>query len=581
MIRVMGLALPIVIGGCVSTNTTYPASDGRARDSYVARGSYAMAATAHRLSSEAALAMLQQGGNAIDAAAAASFAVSVVRPQSTGIGGGGFMLFYEKRSGRTLVFDFRERAPGRASKNMFLDDSGQPRDFVYQGARLPQASRNGHLSAGVPGLVRGIVDIHGEFGQLPLAQVVAPAIELARQGFTVFPALARAIAKRRDVLEMFPASRQIFLPGGSPLKAGERLVQGDLARTLERIVATKGDSFYTGETAHLIAKEMKQHGLISAADLKSYRVKRREPIWVEYRQHRIASMPPPSSGGTHIAQILKMLESDPVGKLGHLQPASTHLLAEVMRRAYADRATYLGDPDFVNVPLDSILSSKYLRERRATIDPNAVTPSTQVHAGVLPAPESESTTHISVVDAWGNAVSTTQTINGSLGSGVIVPGTGVLMNNEMDDFSIGENIPNMFGLTGSQANAIAARKTMLSSMSPTLVFDPTGQLQLVLGSPGGSRIITATVQTIINVIDHGMPLEDAVHAHRIHHQWKPDQIYYERDGLPPVTVRALEAIGHTLKSKKWGIGDVQAVGRIPNGWIGVSDTRSDGVPMGY
>ena len=321
-------------------------------------------------------------------------------------------------------------------------------------------------------------------------------------------------------------------------------------------------------------------GLVSFEDLKQYQVKMRQPVTGHYRGYQVISMPPPSSGGTHIVQILNILKGFDYGAMGSQTTQSIHLLAEAMRRAYADRAKYLGDPDFVSVPIKGLTSPKYAASLAKTIDLRRATPSSSIKAGDPNPYESPSTTHLSVVDRWGNAVTSTQTINYTFGSCVVAEGTGIILNNEMDDFSKKPGVPNAFGLLGSEANAIAARKTMLSSMSPTLVFNDQGHLQLVVGSPGGPRIITATLQTILNVIDHKMPLPLAVHANRIHHQWYPDELRMEPGGLAPQVVNQLKAMGHKVVVKE-GIGDVQAIGRVPGGWIGVSDTRSEGYPMGY
>ena len=579
------LLLLCIPGACTTTTSIrpYPAQGDRARESYQDRASNGMVSTAHPAASKAGLRMLKAGGNAIDAAIAASFVTSVVRPQSTGIGGGGFLLFYnpEKGTDQTMVYDFRERAPHKASRNMFLDRKGNPKSYLFNGIQIPNASINGHLSVGTPGLVAGLMEIHQKHGRLPLARVMAPAINLAEKGFKVYPGLTKAIKKRMQVMQNFPATKKIFLPNGRPPKSGEILVQKDLAKTL-RLISKKGrDGFYAGQIASLIVRELEKGGVFAQKDLDSYQVKIHPPVTGTYRGYKIVSMPPPSSGGTHIIQILNILAKDPIGQLPPNSPENIHLLAEAMRRAYADRAKYLGDPAFVNVPVRELTSKAYGTRLRSDINEKQATPSGKLNPAD-PAPwESESTTHISVVDRWGQAVSTTQTINYTFGSCVVAEGTGVLLNDEMDDFSIKPGQPNIFGLIGAEANAIAAKKTMLSSMSPTMVFDPNGGLRLVLGSPGGARIITATLQAIINTIDYGMPLADAVHASRIHHQWRPDEIRIEKGSLDQATIARLESMGHRVREKETPIGDVQAIAWENYGWTGVSDTRSDGEPMGF
>jgi len=558
-----------------------PVEPGRTRASYVATGQKAMIATAHPLATEAGYQVLRDGGNAFDAAVAASFVISVVRPQSTGIGGGGFLVGHESKSRHTMVYDFRERAPAGATRDMFLDAKGEPASFTYEGRKVPNASVNGHLAVGVPGLVKGLLKIHKKYGKLPLSRVMQPAIEVAEKGFTVYGGLAHALTERSEIMRQFPGTVKVFFPGGQALKVGDTLVQKDLAWTLRQIAKRGEAAYYKGEIAQRLLKEMRRgHGLMTQKDLANYQVLEREPVVGTYRGYKIVSMPPPSSGGVHIIEILNMLAGDDFGKMGFGSVASVHLLTEAMRRAFADRAVYLGDPDFVKIPLKGLLSPTYAQALRRTIDMTKSTPSSAVNPGKPADYESPSTSHLSVVDAWGNAVSTTQTVNFSFGSCVVAEGTGIVLNDEMDDFSKKPGSPNAFGLLGYEANAVAARKTMLSSMSPTLVYDPKGDLRLVVGSPGGPRIISATLQTIINVIDFHMPLADAVHATRIHHQWQPDVLRYEENGLRPEVVAALTKMGHKLEIKG-NIGDVQAIGMDGGTLTGVSDTRAEGKPMGF
>ncbi len=557
-----------------------PSDPTRSRDSYVAKSRKAMVAAAHPLASEAGLKILQEGGNAMDAAVAASFAISVVRPQSTGLGGGGFLVAYEAAKKHTDVFDFRERAPLKATRDMYLDAKGEPTSFRYEGVEVPNSSVNGHLAVGVPGLVKGLLEVHAKYGKLPLGKVMAPAILIAESGFPVYKGLAEALEERQDVLKVFPGTKKIFFRQGKPLKLGDVLIQRDLAWTLKRIAAKGAAGFYKGEVAKRLVAEMQRgKGLVTQKDLDQYTVKHQEPVVGTYRGYQIVSMPPPSSGGVHVIEILNMLAGDDYGGLRYGSTASVHLLAESMRRAFADRAEYLGDPEFVKVPLKGLVSPAYAKDLRKSIDTSKATPSTTVKAGQPMAYESASTSHISVVDGAGNAVSTTQTVNWSFGSGVVADGTGIVLNDEMDDFAKKPGVPNAFGLVGNDANAIAARKTMLSSMSPTLVFGEGGKLRLVVGSPGGPRIISATLQTIINVIDHKMTLPDAVHASRIHHQWLPDELKIEKDGLAAGVRDDLEKMGHKVV-EGGAIGDVQAIEVTPEGLVGVSDTRSEGMPRG-
>jgi gamma-glutamyltranspeptidase/glutathione hydrolase len=528
----------------------------------------------HPLAIQAGEAVMKVGGNAIDGAVATSFVTAVVLPEATGLGGGGFLLYYDKIKKNVDVFDFRERAPNLANRAMYLNSREQPLDFIYKGTRLANASLNGHLAVGTPGFVAGLIEAHQKYGSLPLATLIQPAIDIADKGFVVNEKLAQAIIKRSDVLQSFPASRDLFFPQGKALQKGDLLVQKDLANTL-RLIAEKGrNGFYKGVVADKIIAEVKSgKGILTYADLEFYHVKKRKPVIGSYRGYKIVSMPPPSSGGVHLIQMLNMLEQDKLQALGQNSASYVHLLSEVMRRAYADRAEYLGDPDFVDIPLQGLISKNYAHSLRQNIDNQHATPSKDISAGNPHAYESPSTTHISVVDQWGNAVSTTQTINYLFGSGVVVPGTGIILNDEMDDFSISPHTPNVFGLVGGEANAVAAHKTMLSSMSPTLVFDQQDKLKLVVGAPGGSRIITATLQTIVNVLDFHMPLEFAVEAPRIHHQWLPDEITMEPKALSIETQKELQRKGHKISTTKDPIGIVQAIAPFKKGWIAVSDGR--------
>ena len=548
---------------------------------FVATGRHGMVVTAGDQASEAGVRMLRQGGNAVDAAVASSFAVSVLRPQSTGIGGGGFFLLYLSKSQETFALDFRERAPIRATADMFVRD----------GKAVPELSRNGPLAIAVPGLVAGLVEVQKKYGTMPLNAVMAPAIHLAEEGFPIYPQLAGAIAYRAKLLGDSPTTRAIYFREDRPLREGELLVQKDLARTLREIATEGKDAFYKGRVAKALVKEVQDRGgLITQEDLDAYRVLYRTPLNGTFRGFQVHSMPPPSSGGALIVQMLNVLTDFPLQQFGFHTPKSIHLLAETMRLAFRDRAQYLGDPDFAQVPTDMLVSQSYAADLRKKIDLAKAAPSEP-----LPSPtgkvESTSTTHLSVIDKEGNAVATTQTVNLYFGSGVMVPGTGVLLNDEMDDFSAQLNNPNAFGLLGkTDANAVAPRKTPLSSMSPTIVTRE-GKVVLIAGSPGGSRIISATLQILLNVLAYDMTLPEAMFAPRIHHQWFPDDLLIEtRKGAQPEgLVEALQQMGHKVTvvedtgDGRTPFGNVQAIHvDIASGQItGVSDPRGEGRPHGF
>ncbi|MEW6297211.1 MAG: gamma-glutamyltransferase [Thermodesulfobacteriota bacterium] len=548
---------------------------------FVATGTQGMVVTAGEQASDAGVAMLRRGGNAIDAAVAASFAVSVLRPQSTGIGGGGFLLFYRAKKRDTVAIDFRERAPLKATRDIFVRD----------GKAVPELSRNGPLAVAVPGLVAGLVEVQDKYGTMPLAEVMAPAIRLAEEGFPVYPQLAEAIASRARLLGGSPETRALYFREGRPLRQGELLVQKDLAKTLRTIASQGRDGFYKGRVAKALVREMRvRGGLITQEDLDRYRVIYRRPLRGAFSGSQVHSMPPPSSGGVLIIQMLNVLSGFPLPQIGFHTPQAIHLLAETLRLAFRDRALYLGDPDFVPVPVNMLTSATYAAALRNHINVAKATPSEGLPAIPLRTIESTSTTHLSVLDRDGNAVATTQTVNLYFGSGVMVPGTGVLLNNEMDDFSAQPNEPNAFGLLGNtDANAIAPGKTPLSSMSPTIVTRD-GKVVLVAGSPGGSRIISATLQILVNVLAYRMPLPEAVFAPRIHHQWFPDDLLVEvRKGAHPEgLLEALRRMGHkvtAVESSDDGrtpFGNVQAIAvDLASGVItGVSDPRGDGRPRG-
>ncbi|MGG6267731.1 gamma-glutamyltransferase [Leptolyngbya sp. AN03gr2] len=535
------------------------------------RTAQGMVTSAHPLASEAGLDLLKQGGNAIDAAVATTLAISVVEPFSAGIGGGGFLLFYQAQKNDMKALDFRERAPLKASQNMYLDAQGKPR---------PNASTDGYLAVATPGTIAGLYQAHQQYGKLPWKTVVAPAIKLAESGFPVSHRFTEATESRKF---QNAEARRIFTRNGKPYQPGEILKQTELAATLKAI-AFDPNSFYRGKIATAIAQDMRSNnGLITLEDLKQYRPIWRTPVCGNFRQSRVCSMPPPSSGGVHLLQILNLIGDTDLKSLGWRNPDALHLLVESMRIAYADRATYLGDPDFVKVPVSALISLEYARIRRQEINPKKA--ATSVKPGD-PAViqkllrESTETSHLTVVDRDRNAVSLTFTINLGFGAGIVAKGTGIVLNNEMDDFAIAPNTPNAFGLVGGQANAIVPRKTPLSSMTPTIITE-NGKLRMAVGAPGGSTIITTVLQTILNVLVYDMEVKSAIAAPRIHHQWQPDRLNVEARGLDPLTIADLERRGHTIRQRgKWG--NANAIVVLPNGSLeGAADPRGDGVATGY
>jgi gamma-glutamyltranspeptidase/glutathione hydrolase len=513
------------------------------------------------------VAALRSGGNAVDAAVAVALALAVTHPTAGNLGGGGFMLI-RLADGRSTFIDFRERAPGQAGRNMYLDAAGNP----------TKDSEAGWRAAGVPGTVRGLEYAHKKYGRRPWAELAAPAVDLAGKGFTVSYALARSL-RGAKLLPQFPESKRIFLNGGKYYEAGDRLVQPELARTLARIAKTGAHDFYLGETAKRLAAEMKANGgLVTLEDLRDYAVVERKPLEGQYRGYHILTAPPPSSGGIGILQMMGVLEKSGYEKHGAGSAAAIHYVAEVMRRYYADRAEFLGDPDFVKVPVAGLLAPAYLDKLRASIDPDRASSSDVIGHGEPAAGESSETTHFSIVDEAGNAVALTYTINSGYGCGVTVPGLGFLLNNEMDDFAAKPGSPNGSGLVQGEANAIAPRKRPLSSMTPTILLRD-GRLYLVVGAPGGPRIITGVMQVILNIVDFGMNPQEAIDWPRFHHQWKPDKLLLER-GFSPDTVALLRARGHQTEAAS-SVANVEAI-RIEKGWLeGASDGRASGKAAGY
>lgn len=528
-----------------------------------AQGTNGMVATSHFLASELAHEVLAEGGNAVDAAVVAGFALAVTQPRSGNIGGGGFMLISDEESGEVIAIDYREKAPAAAYETMFQDE---------QGEAVSQLSRFTHNASGVPGTVAGLALALEEYGTLSLAEALAPAIRLADEGFVLPPRFVEGIEATRERLEQWGASREkFFKEDGSLYQAGDLFRQPDLAATLKRIAEQGPREFYEGETARLIAAEMEKHGgLMTYEDLTNYQPVIREPSHGTYRGYDVYAMSPPSSGGAHIVQMLNILEGYDIAGMGFNSARTIHVMAEAMKRAYADRSQYLGDTDFIEVPLEGITSKAYADELRSQIDMGEATPSESIEPGKPLPYESNETTHFSIADGSGLAVSNTYTINFSYGSGIVVEGAGFLLNNEMDDFSAKPGVPNAYGLIGGEANKIEPNKRMLSSMTPTIV-KKDGKNFLITGSPGGSRIITTTLQILLNTIDHGMNVQTAVSVPRIHHQWLPDEIRIEQ-GISPDTIALLEAMGHTV-SQQEAMGATQSILIDKDKFYGGADPR--------
>lgn len=512
-------------------------------------GGHGMVATSHYLASQVAHDVLAHGGNAVDAAVTAGFALAVTQPRSGNIGGGGFMLISDEKSDKVIAIDYREKAPAAAYETMFQNEAGDA---------VSELSRYTHNASGVPGTVAGLAMALDQYGTMILAEALAPAIKLAEDGFIIPPRFAEGLEQSQDRLKQWDSTRKVFYkPDGSLYHAGERFRQPDLAATLKRIAENGPREFYEGQTARLIAAEMQDHGgMMTAQDLANYQPTIRQPVHGNYRGYDVYAMSPPSSGGAHIVQMLNILEGYDIHAMGFNSARTIHVMSEAMKRAYADRAQYLGDTDFVDVPLAGITSKAYADELRDQIDLDRATPSSEIAAGDPLPYESNETTHFSIADDSGLAVSNTYTINFSYGSGIVVDGAGFLLNNEMDDFSAKPGTPNAYGLIGGEANRIEPEKRMLSSMTPTIV-KKDGKNFLITGSPGGSRIITTTLQVVMNVIDHDMNIQSAVSAPRIHDQWLPDEIRIE-DGISPDTVKLLEAMGHKV-SQQEAMGAAQSI----------------------
>ncbi len=515
---------------------------------------HGMVVTAQHLATDVGVDVLKSGGNAVDAAVAVGYALAVVYPTAGNLGGGGFMTIRLK-DGRTTFLDFRERAPLAATKTMYLDAKG---DIV------PRASLDGYLAIGTPGSVMGFETAREKYGTKPREELIAPALKYAKDGFALEQGDTASFAGGAKRLAKDEEAAKIFLkPGGSPYSPGEKLVQPDLAAVLQSISEKGPDAFYKGAPADAIVKASQaKGGILVKEDFEQYKVRELKPIECNYRGYDIISSPPPSSGGVIICEILNVLEGYPLSYLGYGSAEAVHIMVEAMRYAYVDRNAALGDPDFIDNPVSKLLDKSYAKEIRSKINPYKA--GTSANLKPLGGKESTETTHYSVVDDEGNAVAVTYTLNGSFGAGVVAPGTGVLLNNEMDDFTSKPGVPNLYGLVQGEANAIAPKKTPLSSMSPTIVTKD-GKPFMVIGSPGGSRIITITLEAILNVVDFGMDISQAVNAPRIHHQWQPDTVYLEPFALSPDTEKALAEMGYKLDGGNgapvWG----QAAGILVGG----------------
>ncbi|WP_048767350.1 gamma-glutamyltransferase [Oligella urethralis] len=530
-----------------------------------------MVATEQNLASQVGLEILKKGGNAVDAAVAIGFSLAVSLPNAGNIGGGGFMLVHDAKSGKTIALDFREKAPAAASETMYQDEHGEI---------IPRKSWYTHQAIGVPGTVAGLTKALEQWGSLPLAEVMQPAIELAEKGYEVSPTMAKLLQVEKDNLGKWPTTKAIFFNGEEPLTTGDTLVQKNLANSLKLIANEGADAFYKGAIADEIVRDQQAHdGLITKEDLANYEAVEREVVRGDYRGYEIVSMPLPSSGGIHIVQMLNALEHIPIKESGVNSAKTISLIAETMKRAYADRSEYLGDSDFVKVPTKQLTSKDYAKSIAETVLEGNITPAQEIKPGDLTPYESDQTTHYSVVDKEGNAVAVTYTLNLNFGSGIVAGNTGILMNNEMDDFSSKPGVPNAFGLIGGKANAIEPNKRPLSSMSPTMVLKD-GKPWLVTGSPGGARIITTVLQQIINAVDFGMNPAAATNTPRFHHQWLPDELRLEL-GFSPDTVQLLEDAGYKVSIKP-SMGRTQTIQIIDGTMYGYSDPRNpDGAALGY
>lgn len=535
-------------------------------------GRHGMVATEQELASNIGLNVLKAGGNAVDAAVAIGFALAVALPNAGNVGGGGFMMVYDAKTTKAVAVDFREMAPAAASRNMYVD--------ATTGKVIDGKSLYTHYAIGVPGTVAGLTHALQKWGSMPLARVMQPSIELADKGYPVSETLAKVLRQETRNMGKWEATKAIFWKNGAPMKPGDLLVQKDLAHSLRLIARDGAKAFYEGEIAHKIAADMAKSGnAMTLQDLRNYKVVEREPVRGTYRGYEVVTMPPPSSGGAHLVQILNIMERWPIRDWGHNSARTVHHMAEAMKLAYADRSEYLGDPDFVKIPLAGLTSKKYADELAAQISPDRARSAKEIKPGKPQPYESNQTTHFSVVDKAGNMVAVTYTLNTNFGSGIVAPGTGIMLNNEMDDFSAKPGVPNAYGLIGGDANAVAAGKRPLSSMTPTFVLKD-GKPWLATGSPGGARIITTVLQQIVNGIDFGMNPAEAASQLRFHHQWTPDELRVEK-GFPVDTLNLLRQKGQNVVVKA-SMGRTQTIQVHGDELWGYSDPRNpDGLTLGY
>lgn len=567
-----------LLSGLLVSLIVFSSCSQRAKESFIDPFNYsivkkveaekAAVVSAHPLASEVGKQILLKGGNAIDASIAMQYALAVVYPNAGNIGGGGFMVLHDK-DGNNHTIDFREKAPLAAHKDMFLDEDGNA---------VSSISQDGHLSVGVPGTVGGLFLAHRKFGKLPMKDLIEPSIKLAREGFAITEMEAKGLERFAKDFRKYSTAPSAFIKE-EKWQAGDVLVQADLANTLQRICDHGEAGFYEGETADLIVAEMARGGgIITLDDLKNYEPVEREPVQFSYKEYDIISMGLPSSGGVLLQQMFGMLDVYPIKEYGFQSVEAVQLMVEISRRVYADRTEHMGDPDFVSVPLDKLLDREYILQRISDFTPGKPTPSSAVQGGLMQPQEKEETTHLSVVDEEGNAVSVTTTINGLYGSRVVVGGAGFILNNEMDDFSAKPGAPNLFGLLGTESNAIEPGKRMLSTMTPTIVLKDKKPF-LVLGTPGGSTILTSVFQAIVNIIEFDLSVEEAINKPKFHHQWQPDLIYIE-EGFPETVRNSLEEMGYKFKVRS-PIGQTEIIMISDKGIEAVGDKRGDDSAAGY